>query len=159
MHADYGVFRCRLKRLRIVLVLDQVRHVVGDMRAVSSPAPGDRPRLQAKEGFMQLGAIVRKIQRGLARRGKDGGTRRRFERGEMAVGSVTDTRQIPELQVNVVKKIGDVAVGMVSGAASPSGLGGALVSGLFSLLFSFPLAVPPAFSTENREITCTFPLS
>src|SRR5690348_10279832 len=81
-----------------------------NVRALMHYGSGNGSRLKAPQSVMQFGAIVRKIENRLARCGKDGGTVRGLERSQMAVGSVSNARQIAENQMDIVKKIRDVVL-------------------------------------------------
>ena len=52
----------KLRRVRIMLVDDQIRLVVTNIRTIDRDAARDGVWLQTKQGFVQLGAIVRKVQ-------------------------------------------------------------------------------------------------
>ena len=94
-----------LRRLRIVLVDDQIGLVVADIRAIMPKAAGDGAGLETKQGGMELGAIVGEIQHGLARCAEDGGAIRWPQRGEVAFRGFSHPGKIAELQVHIVEQV------------------------------------------------------
>src|ERR1035437_5415290 len=96
------------QRSRIVLVLDEVRHVDRHRRAVDGGNGDGTLRANGEQGLVQLVAVGGEIERGHAGGGvdrdalggPDGG-------GHAAPGGVARARQIVEPHVRVVEKIGD----------------------------------------------------
>jgi hypothetical protein len=62
---------------------------------------------------MKLGVIVCEVKVALTGGGEDCGPIRRPKRAETPIGSLTDTHQILNLQVDVIKEIGDESLGNV----------------------------------------------
>ena len=98
----------RLQSRRVVLVLDQIRHVVGEVRAFRSGASDGGPRHQLHQRLVQLHAVVGEIHVALARSGEDGRARGRIERfSQMPIGRVASLHQIRCGGMNVVEQVKD----------------------------------------------------
>ena len=106
-----GSLRC----LSIVLVDDQICLVVADIRTIVPNTAGDGTGLETKQGGVELGVIVGKIQRRLARCGEDGCTIGGPQGGQVAFCCFPHSREIAEFQVDIVEQVSHETLGHRSG--------------------------------------------
>src|ERR1700719_5095708 len=66
IETQYGILNRGLLSLDILLVFDQIRHVVTDVRTRARSCSSDGPWLKKQQSVMQFDAIVGEIQHGLA---------------------------------------------------------------------------------------------
>src|ERR1035441_9668303 len=112
--ARHGIERRGIQRDRIVLVDDQIRHVIGHVGAVVEALSGDRAHAQLAQRLVQEGPVVGEILDGLPGGSVDGGAIGGAQGGiDVPAGGIPRVRQIAELHVHVVEQVGDEAVGQV----------------------------------------------
>ena len=95
----------------IALVPDQVRDVITHVRAILRTGSGERVWPQIAQSGIQLRAVIRKIEHALPRRSEDRGAVSGFELADVSRSAVTHSRDVREIQMDVVKKVGDETLG------------------------------------------------
>src|SRR5205085_5306706 len=91
---------------------DGVRPIVVDLHTLSRLTDqGSSLRLNPRQYFTQLGAVVGKVEHDLSGRGVNcGAAARPKSLAQVAVGGGADTQVIGGIQVDVIEQIGDKAV-------------------------------------------------